>query len=42
MAASSADHQALARIGSELASLQAEIADLEDRWLALAEEGEGK
>jgi ABC transport system ATP-binding/permease protein len=40
MAASSADHQALARIGSELAALQAEVAELEERWLALAEEGE--
>jgi len=40
MAGSSADHEALARIGSALAALQGEMDEIEDRWLALAEEAE--
>jgi ATP-binding cassette subfamily F protein uup len=35
------DHAGLARIGSELAEVQAELAEAEDRWLALASEAEG-
>ncbi|HEY2301116.1 MAG TPA: ABC-F family ATP-binding cassette domain-containing protein [Acidimicrobiales bacterium] len=41
MAAASSDHEALARIGSELAILQEDLSELEEQWLALAEEAEG-
>ena len=41
MAAASSDHEALARIGSELAALQGDLSGLEEQWLALAEEAEG-
>ena len=42
MAAASADHEELARIGSELATLQGDLTELEEQWLALAEEAEGR
>lgn len=35
-----ADHQDLARIGGELAEIQARVEDAEERWLLLAEEAE--
>ncbi len=35
-----ADHAELTRLGSELAALQAELAEAEDRWLELAEAGD--
>ncbi|MEM9561924.1 MAG: ABC-F family ATP-binding cassette domain-containing protein [Actinomycetota bacterium] len=34
------DHDALARIGGELAAVTAELAEAEERWIALAEEQE--
>ena len=42
MAQSSSDHAALASIGSELAGVQGEIAEVEERWLVLAEEADDK
>ncbi len=36
--AATADHQELARIGTELADAEARLAEVEDRWLELAEE----
>jgi ATP-binding cassette subfamily F protein uup len=36
-----ADHVALARIGEALAEVQHQLADAEERWLALLEEAEG-
>jgi ATP-binding cassette subfamily F protein uup len=35
-----ADHQDLARLGTELATAQARLDDVEEKWLALAEEAE--
>jgi hypothetical protein len=37
-AAAGADHVALRRLGEELATVQAELADAEERWLAVSEE----
>jgi len=37
-AAASADHVALRRLGDELATVQAELLDAEERWLAVSEE----
>ena len=39
-AGASGDHTALAEVGVELASVTAELADAEERWLALAAEAE--
>ena len=36
-----ADHAALTALGSDLAAAQAELDDLESRWLGLAEQQEG-
>jgi ATP-binding cassette subfamily F protein uup len=41
MGAAGADHVALARIGEALAAVQHELAEAEERWLALLEEAEG-
>ena len=38
LAAAGADHQAMARLGPELAAVEAELAAAEERWLALGEE----
>jgi ATP-binding cassette subfamily F protein uup len=35
------DHQQLAELGAELAAGQAELAELEERWLELAEQQSG-
>jgi ATP-binding cassette subfamily F protein uup len=40
LAAAGADHEALARIGEELAAVSAELHTVEERWLALASEAE--
>jgi ABC transport system ATP-binding/permease protein len=42
MAQSSTDHEALASIGLKLAALQGEMAEIEERWLQLAEEADDK
>ncbi len=42
LAAVGEDHLELARIGRELASVQADLVEWENRWLALAEEKESK
>lgn len=39
--AATTDHQQLAALGAELAAAQAELADVEERWLELAEEQSG-
>ena len=36
------EHNELARIGSELAVVQAKLAEVENRWLALAEEADAR
>lgn len=40
LAASSTDHEALARLGAELATVGAELGEAEERWLELAAEAE--
>ena len=40
LAAARADHEALARVGAELADASARLAEVEERWLALASEAE--
>jgi Uup-like ABC transporter family protein len=40
LADAGADRDALASIGTELAAVEAELADVEQRWLALAVEAE--
>jgi len=41
LTAAGADHTALTRISSDLADVQAQLDDAEERWLALLEEAEG-
>jgi ATP-binding cassette subfamily F protein uup len=41
-AAAAGDHAALARLGGELTDLQAKVAEVEERWLALGEELEDR
>ncbi len=41
MTKAGADHVELARLGSTLAEVQAELEVAEERWLALAAEAEG-
>ncbi len=41
LAAHSQDHVALGRLGAELAGVDAELAEAEERWLQLASEAEG-
>ncbi len=36
------DHRELDRVGAELTAVQAQLAGVEDRWLALAEEVEAR
>ncbi len=36
------DHEALARLGAELGNVSGELAEVEERWMELAEEQEGK
>jgi hypothetical protein len=38
LAAAGADHQAMVRLGQELAALEAELAATEERWLELGTE----
>jgi ABC transport system ATP-binding/permease protein len=40
LAGAAADHEALARLGAELAAVGDELGEAEERWLALAEEAE--
>jgi len=40
LVATGADHEALARVGADLAEADAELSELEEQWLALAEEAE--
>jgi ATP-binding cassette subfamily F protein uup len=39
--AAASDHTELARVGADLATAQAELSELEDRWLGLAEQQSG-
>ncbi|MGK2950444.1 MAG: ABC-F family ATP-binding cassette domain-containing protein [Acidimicrobiales bacterium] len=41
-AAKAGDHAALARLGAELAGVQGEVADAEERWMAVSEELEAR
>ncbi len=36
------DHEALARLGADLGAVSGELAEVEERWMVLAEEQEGK
>jgi hypothetical protein len=40
LAAAGGDHVELGRLGRELAEVQADLTELEDRWLVLAEEAD--
>ena len=42
LAAAGADHEAMTRLGHELAAVEAELAAAEERWLALGEELEAR